>query len=97
MRDWHCGIAWMDIAPTTDAQALEAACGTAHCLAGWAQALSRDPDVRTGMAAKLAGSRLLPRHAYLFGASYDTVLALLRQEQAALAGHLQHPSATEAS
>ena len=54
-------------------------CGTSHCVAGWAQELSTDPEIKA-MAPWLAGSRLLPRHAYLFGASDDTVLALMRAE-----------------
>ena len=70
MHAWH-GSDWDPDAVGT--------CGTTHCLAGWAQALATDPEVR-GLSAELAGSRLLPRHAHLFYGSDSAVLALLRRE-----------------
>lgn len=70
MYAWH-GPAW-------DPSAV-GACGTTHCLAGWAQALSADPVVRA-MEAGVAGSRLLPRHAHLFYTDTDDVLEICRKE-----------------
>ena len=68
MAGWH-GDDWLpDAAP--------GGCGTTHCLAGWAQALSPDPEIRR-LDPAVAGSRLLPRHAYLFFASDADALAAL--------------------
>ncbi len=47
-------------------------CGTTHCLAGGAQALSRDPKIRA-MDPYCAGSKLLPNASYLFFAPQDIV------------------------
>lgn len=84
MQDWHADYGWTAALPSTDAEAEAVACGTAHCLAGWAQALSRDPSTRNDTPTAQVGSKLLPRHAYLFGESDAFVLNLLRAEQAAL-------------
>ena len=68
MAGWH-GNGW---SPDAD----PGGCGTTHCLAGWAQALSEDPEIRR-LAPAVAGSRLLPRHARLFLASDADALAAL--------------------
>jgi hypothetical protein len=70
MQDWH-GAGW-------DPAAV-GACGTTHCLAGWAQALSNDPEVRW-MVPAIAGSRLLPRHARWFYRSNDAVRRMIAEE-----------------
>jgi hypothetical protein len=56
-------------------------CGTSHCVAGWAQELSTDPAIKA-MGPAVAGACLLPRHAYLFTATDEMVLALMRAEVA---------------
>jgi hypothetical protein len=70
MGDWH-GPGWDPTEP--------GACGTTHCLAGWAQALSTDPKIR-GLSAELAGSILMPRHAHLFFHTTEEVMDLAREE-----------------
>lgn len=52
-------------------------CGTTHCLAGLAQALSTDPEVRK-LRPAVAASRLLPRHAKLFHRTELEVLEVLK-------------------
>ena len=51
----------------------EMTCGSAHCIAGWLQALSPDPAIRK-MDAEEAGRLLAPTAASLFFADDDTVL-----------------------
>lgn len=51
----------------------EGTCGTTHCLAGWVQALSTDPEIRH-MDPLEAGLKLIPRHAHLFYKTNEEVL-----------------------
>lgn len=49
-------------------------CGTAHCLAGWLQAVCGG-EAMADLDASIAGSMLAPRHAGLFFADEDAVRA----------------------
>ena len=63
MSDWH-GYGWE---PRKRGD-----CGTTHCLAGWAQALSIAPEIRQ-MDALHAGRELLPNASHLFFAPQKIV------------------------
>ena len=75
MSVWHGDDAWLGRTP---AQEIETECGTTHCLAGWAQAISDDPVVRQ-LGPSVAGSWLLPRHAYLFCATEEKAMIEVRK------------------
>ncbi len=68
MSEWHSDNEWRNKTP---ADALNN-CGTAHCLAGWAQTLSPDPAIRAMDPAR-AGAILLPRHVHMFNWSNEAV------------------------
>ena len=55
-------------------------CGTTHCLAGWAQALSTDPEIRR-LDPEIAGRRLIPRTAHLFFSTNDRAMKFLRDRE----------------
>ena len=71
MSQWHAPFQWDPEKPGT--------CGTTHCLAGWAQALSTDMEIRRASAI-IAGLALIPRHAHLFFHGTEEVLALIESE-----------------
>ena len=75
MNEWH-GEEWTPDCPIDG----EVTCGTTHCLAGWAQALTTDPTLRT-MPAQIAGKNLLPRSGHLFFANEERVLQYLRDRE----------------
>ena len=54
MRDWHSAGWTPEHTPGEEHE-----CGSAHCIAGWLQALSDDPKVR-GMEPQDAGCQLAP-------------------------------------
>ncbi len=56
----------------------EHSCGSAHCIAGWLQALSPDPEVRQ-MSAEQAGRKLAPASACMFYADNETALEWLKE------------------
>jgi hypothetical protein len=66
MASWHSGNWTPEHTPEE-----EHACGSAHCIAGWLQALCPDPKVRQ-MDPMAAGVKLAPASAYMFSGS-DTV------------------------
>ena len=72
MGGWH-GEGWDPEKPGD--------CGTAHCVAGWSQALCTHPIIRR-MDQAMAGGMLLPRHAYLFHWDNESVMELARAEVA---------------
>ena len=90
MCDWHTSSTWVEdegsVTPESadDALARATSCGTTHCIAGWAQALSLDPAVRA-MRTPVAGSSLLPRHAHLFHLSdeeaWGAIKATLNEQE----------------
>ena len=71
MGHWHGGDEWAD---RTCAE--EAVCGTTHCLAGWLQVCSTNPDIRK-LDAELAGIMSAPVAAKMFYKSSEDVLPWL--------------------
>ena len=71
MDHWHGGTSWVD---KTCAE--EAICGTTHCLAGWLQACSTNPDIRK-LDAELAGILSAPVAAKMFYKTSSDVLPWL--------------------
>jgi hypothetical protein len=69
---WHEGNDWKD-----RSCAEEAICGTTHCLAGWLQVCSTDPEVRA-LEAHTAGILSAPIAAKMFFKSSPVVLDWLR-------------------
>jgi len=59
-------------------------CGTTHCLAGWAQALSTDVAVRK-LDPQFAGMLLIPTATHMFFSSNDAALRFLRDREYAKA------------
>jgi len=72
MNAWH-NSSWSPDSPV-------GLCGTTHCLAGGAQAMSSDPEIRR-MEPHEAGLKLLPCCAHLFFASQKTVEKYLRDRE----------------
>jgi hypothetical protein len=72
MEGWH-GPGW----DATHTPEEEHSCGTAHCLAGWAQALCPLPLVRR-MDPVQAGCMLIPTAAHMFYNSNDEALEFLK-------------------
>lgn len=73
MSSWH-GSDWSpSVSP-------EHACETSHCLAGWAQALSPDPEVRR-LDPVTAGVRLIPLAAPRFWDDDPDALSWLRDRE----------------
>jgi hypothetical protein len=75
MRGWHGNVSWINRTPQQ-----ERGCGTTHCLAGWAQTLSSDPEIRC-MGPLRAGQLLLPNVSYLFFAPQQFVDRWLRDRE----------------
>ena len=73
MDTWHSDEWTPDHTPEE-----ERTCGSAHCIAGWLQALSPDPAIRV-MEAEAAGRKLAPVAAGLFYADDDTVLGWFKE------------------
>ena len=71
MNHWHEDEAWID---RTCAE--EASCGTTHCLAGWLQVCSTDPEVRK-LEPNLAGIILAPVASRLFYSTDEEVMRWL--------------------
>lgn len=74
MSNWH-GEKW-DASHTPEE---EHSCGTAHCLAGWAQALCPLPLVRR-MDPVQAGIMLIPTAAHMFYATNEQALEFLKSK-----------------
>ena len=72
MSGWHFGKWTPDHTPEE-----EHACGSAHCIAGWLQALSHDPALRK-ISAKVAGTKLAPASSYMFFTSDAVALQWLK-------------------
>jgi hypothetical protein len=75
MNHWHGGTEWRD---RTCAE--EAVCGTTHCLAGWLQVCSTDPEIRK-LDTQLAGTLLAPQAAKMFFREAPEVLDWLRNRE----------------
>ena len=71
MGHWHGGTDWVN---RTCAE--EAVCGTTHCLAGWLQVCSINPDIRN-LGAELAGILSAPIAAKMFYKTSGDVLSWL--------------------
>ena len=81
MNDWHSGNWTPDHTPEE-----EHSCGSAHCIAGWLQALSPDKEVRQ-MSAETAGRKLAPASQFMFYATDAVALQWLKDRgYAKLAG-----------
>jgi hypothetical protein len=76
MGHWHGDDDWKE-----RSCAEETLCGTTHCLAGWLQVCSTDPNVRTGMDAQLAGVVQAPIAAKMFFRDADEVLPWLEERR----------------
>ena len=71
MKSWHSGN-WTPAHTPEE----EHACGSAHCIAGWLQALSPDAEIRK-MNPQVAGEQLAPASSYMFYVSDARALAWL--------------------
>jgi hypothetical protein len=72
MSLWHKDESWRD---KTCAE--EAVCGTTHCLAGWLQVCSTDPEIRN-KAPEVGGAMQAPIAEKLFYRGSDEVIAWLK-------------------
>ena len=79
MDTWHSGE-W----DATHTPEEEHSCGSAHCIAGWLQALSPDPEIRN-MEPVIAGRKLAPASTFMFYTTDDTALAWLEAREYAKA------------
>jgi hypothetical protein len=75
MNHWHGSSEWKD---RTCAE--EAVCGTTHCLAGWLQVCSTDPEIRK-LDTKLAGTLLAPQAAKMFFRGESEVIGWLKNRE----------------
>jgi hypothetical protein len=75
MTSWHSSNWTPEHTPEE-----EHSCGSAHCIAGWLQALSPDKDIRA-MEAYHAGKKLAPASSYMFFASDDQALEWLKERR----------------
>ena len=73
MNDWHSSN-W-DPSHTPEE---EFECGSAHCIAGWLQALSHDEKLRAHSSAEYVGKTLAPASAHMFYASDVVALQWLK-------------------
>jgi hypothetical protein len=71
MDHWHGGHDWID-----RTLAEETLCGTTHCLAGWLQVCSENPEIRK-MDAELAGILSAPVAAKMFFRRSEEVMGWL--------------------
>ena len=72
MDTWHSGE-W----DHTHTPEEEHSCGSAHCIAGWLQALSPDEEIRK-MDPQAAGFKLAPASAFMFYRSDAEALEWLK-------------------
>ncbi len=72
MSGWHFGEWTPEHTPEEEHK-----CGSAHCIAGWLQALSPDAKVRQ-MEPEAAGKMLAPASAYMFTASDPVAMQWLK-------------------
>ena len=72
MGHWHGDEAWRD---RTCAE--ETLCGTTHCLAGWLQVCSTDPEIRDMDKAQTAGFLCAPLAVGMFFQPGPTVMKWL--------------------
>lgn len=72
MNSWHSGNWTPDHTPEE-----EHSCGSAHCIAGWLQALSPDKKIRE-MSAESAGYTLAPASSFMFYQTDDVALEWLK-------------------
>lgn len=77
MGGWH-GLKW----DATHTPEEERSCGTAHCLAGWAQALCPLPLLRR-MDPVRAGIMLIPTAAHMFYKTNEEALEFLKTKRRA--------------
>jgi uncharacterized protein YjbI with pentapeptide repeats len=75
MDHWHQSSDWKN---RTCAE--EAVCGTTHCLAGWLQVCSTDPEIRK-IDTQLAGTLCAPVAASMFFESNRRVVEWLRERE----------------
>jgi hypothetical protein len=75
MDSWHSGNWTPEHTPEE-----EYVCGSAHCIAGWLQALCPDAKVRQ-MDPRMAGVKLAPASAYMFTASNAAALRWLENRE----------------
>ena len=73
---WHGDEAWKD---RTCAE--ETLCGTTHCLAGWLQVCSVEPEVRDLMPVQWAGFLAAPIAAKMFYRRDDEVKSWLEERK----------------
>jgi hypothetical protein len=75
MGHWHDNDDWKG-----HTCAIEAACGTSHCLAGWLQVCSDDPEIRA-LDPELAGAIQAPMAAKMFFCDSEETLEWLRDRK----------------
>jgi len=75
MTSWHSSNWTPEHTPEE-----EHSCGSAHCIAGWLQALSPDNEIRA-MEPYDAGKKLAPASAYMFFVSDDQALEWLKERR----------------
>ncbi len=75
MRGWHEDFGWQNRTPKE-----EALCDTTHCLGGWLQVCSIDPDLRAA-APVVAATFLAPIAAKMFYKTEKKVLEWLRERK----------------
>jgi hypothetical protein len=75
MTSWHSSNWTPEHTPEE-----EHSCGSAHCIAGWLQALSPDNEIRA-MEPYDAGKKLAPASSYMFFASDDQALEWLKERR----------------
>jgi hypothetical protein len=80
MGVWHADEGWQD---RTCAE--ETICGTTHCLAGWLQVCSTDPEVRADTTTQRAGFMAAPIACGMFFQRGERVLSWLADREYAKA------------
>ena len=73
MNDWHSGNWTPDHTPEEEHE-----CGSAHCIAGWLQALCPDEKLRKHASAEYVGRQLAPASAHMFYTSNTVALQWLK-------------------
>jgi hypothetical protein len=87
MDVWHYDNEWVN---RTCAE--ETLCGTSHCLAGWLQVCSTDPEIR-GKDPEHAGFLVAPVAAPMFFSGSETVLKWLHEREYVKQLEVQLPDA----
>ena len=75
MNSWHSNNWEFETIPDVPGE-----CGTTHCLAGWAQALSKDIAVRQ-LPASVAGIVLIPTASHMFYETNENAMCFLRDRE----------------